>query len=266
MIKKLVTALFLLCTATLAYAQNNAPQSLEITADTDLIWDQARHLYQARGNAKAISGQMSVSAPLLEAAYDPAIGQQALTVIEAKGDDKNLVQLQSEAGLATAPRATYTLKTEEVVLHGPNITLDNATYKITAQKNITYSKTKNQAVATGNAQIFDKTNQRTLSAQTITAKFVQQQGKTTLQQATAQGGVQLKTAQEFITAQNGTYDAAQQIITLTGGVKITRGANQLNGEKATVNLKTGLSSLQSTGQGQRVRAMFYTNGGGGGAP
>jgi lipopolysaccharide export system protein LptA len=260
MMRLIFTYLLLFFVALPALAQNTSQQPLEITADTDLVWDQARHLYQARGNAKAVSGDMQLVAPLLEAAYDPKLGQQALVTIEAVGDTQNMVQLQSADDTAVAPRATYTLKTGQIMLHGPNVKLENPAYEITAQKNVTYSKAKNQAVATGNAQIFDKTNQRSLSAQTITAQFSQANGKALLQQAQAQGGVQVKTAAEFISAQSGTYNAGAQIITLVGNVKITRGPNQLNGEKAVVNLKTGQSSLQSAGK-QRVRAMFYPNGG-----
>ena len=258
---RLILICLLLCFAPLlAVAQTASPQPLEITADTDLVWDQARHLYQARGNAKAVSGDMVVVAPLLEAAYDPKLGQQALTTIKAVGDAQNMVQLQSAAGTATAPCATYTIKTQSVVLQGPNIKLDNAAYNLSAQKTVSYSKAKNQAVATGNALIVDKTNQRSLSAQTIIVEFTQIEGKNVLVQAQAQGGVVVKTAQELISAQSGVYNAKEQTINLVGNVKITRGANQLNGEKAVVNLRTGLSSLQGAGS-QRVRALFYPNGG-----
>ena len=258
---RLIATALLLCFAPLiAWAQNSAQQPLEITADTDLVWDQARHLYQARGNAKAVSGDMVVVAPLLEAAYDPELGQQALTTIKAVGDVQNMVQLQSAAGIATAPNATYTIKTQSVVLQGPNIKLDNLSYNLSAQKTVSYSTQSNQATATGNAQIFDKVNQRSLSAQIIIVEFAKVEGKNVLVQAKAQGGVVVKTAQELISAQSGVYNAKDQTINLLGQVKITRGANQLNGEKAVVNLRTGLSSLQGAGS-QRVRALFYPNGG-----
>ena len=41
---------------------------------------------------------------------------------------------------------------------------------------------------------------------------------------------------------------------LTGGVKITRGETQLNGERAEVNLNTGRSRLLSGGE--RVKGVF----------
>jgi lipopolysaccharide export system protein LptA len=42
---------------------------------------------------------------------------------------------------------------------------------------------------------------------------------------------------------------------LRGGVKITRGADQLNGDAAEIDLNTGVSRLLSSGSG-RVRGVF----------
>ena len=59
----------------------------------------------------------------------------------------------------------------------------------------------------------------------------------------ATGGVEVATPNEFVTGRRGTYYVAREVATLEGGVKITRGENQLNGEYAEVDLKAGVSRL-----------------------
>ena len=46
-----------------------------------------------------------------------------------------------------------------------------------------------------------------------------------------------------------------ELAILTGTVKVTRGKNQLNGDRAEVNMKTGVSRLLATA-GQRVHTLI----------
>ena len=48
------------------------------------------------------------------------------------------------------------------------------------------------------------------------------------------------------------------IARLAGGVRITRGQNQLNGDEAVVNMRTGVSTLSRTGAG-RVQGLVVPN-------
>ena len=48
------------------------------------------------------------------------------------------------------------------------------------------------------------------------------------------------------------------IARLAGGVRITRGQNQLNGDEAVVNMRTGISTLNRTGPG-RVQGLVVPN-------
>jgi lipopolysaccharide export system protein LptA len=75
------------------------------------------------------------------------------------------------------------------------------------------------------------------------------------------GNVLMSSDQSIARGEKGVYTVATGVAVLTGGVKITRGENQLNGEMAEVNLNTGVSRIlsggpQATGQGGRVRALF----------
>ena len=63
------------------------------------------------------------------------------------------------------------------------------------------------------------------------------------------------TNDEIVRSRTGTYDVDSGVVTLAGSVKITRGPSQLNGDRATVNLQTGVSELFS-GDGGKVRGLI----------
>jgi lipopolysaccharide export system protein LptA len=82
----------------------------------------------------------------------------------------------------------------------------------------------------------------------------------------AVGGVVITTPDEVARGERGVYFEDSGIATLTGSVKITRGKNQLNGDAAEVNLRTGISRIiNQPGKGGPVRALLVPekNDGGG---
>ncbi|MCC7046970.1 MAG: hypothetical protein IT562_09685 [Alphaproteobacteria bacterium] len=75
------------------------------------------------------------------------------------------------------------------------------------------------------------------------------------------GNVFMSSDQSIARSEKGVYTVSTGMALLSGGVKITRGENQLNGETAELNLNTGVSRILSGGAtasatGQRVRAIF----------
>ena len=69
------------------------------------------------------------------------------------------------------------------------------------------------------------------------------EGHLVLEQVDAEGQVEISTPTDFVTSDSGVYHVDKELAELTGGVKITRGETQLNGEYAEVNLATGVSRL-----------------------
>ena len=65
----------------------------------------------------------------------------------------------------------------------------------------------------------------------------------------ATGGVHVSTPTDIVTGNEGVYMVDEEKATVCGNVKITRDTNQLNGECAVVNMKTGRSTLQGGGTG-----------------
>ncbi len=79
-----------------------------------------------------------------------------------------------------------------------------------------------------------------------------------LQRVDAFGHVEVRTATEIIHADKGVYIPDTGIARLAGNVHLTRGQNQLNGDQALINLRTGVSTLVRD-PGQRVEGLVVPN-------
>ena len=79
-----------------------------------------------------------------------------------------------------------------------------------------------------------------------------------LQRGDAFGHVEVRTATEIIHADKGVYVPDTQIARLAGNVHITRGENQLNGDEALINLRTGVSTMVRR-PGGRVEGLVVPN-------
>ena len=65
----------------------------------------------------------------------------------------------------------------------------------------------------------------------------------------------ISTGKEIIKAERGTYDLKTEIVRIERNVRITRGENQLNGDRGVVNLKTGVSQIFSD-SGNQARGFL----------
>lgn len=239
---------------------SNSKAPVEISADDAIEWLRNEHVYRVRGNAVAKQGDTTIKADLLEAAYDPALGEQNIQTITATGH----VDIVNADRTITAEQGVYHVPTGELTLTGSNLRITSPTMTVTASQSLHYNRAENKASARGHAVI--KTPERTLKADQIDAWFDTKSNA--LSKATARGHVTIQTAQEILQADNADYNTVTQQAVMIGNVSLTRGQNHLQGAKAVVNLKTGVSQLfggdtnttTSTtvpGSGGRVRAIFF---------
>ena len=63
---------------------------------------------------------------------------------------------------------------------------------------------------------------------------------------------------DVVRGDRGVYSAATGMARLLGDVRITRGDNQINGQEAIVNMRTGVARLVST-PGARVQGLILPN-------
>lgn len=244
--------------ATLAGAQalstlggGNAPVTVE--ADNGIEWLRDARQYIARGNARATQGEVTVRADRLIASYrEAADGSTQIFQLEADGN----VRIASPTETAYGDRAVYDIDSQRMRLTGQDLRLVSAEDTVTARERIDYFQQEKRAVAVGDAVA--KRGDRTIRADTLTARFTEDKtGKQQLSRVDADGNVVITTPNEIARSRQAVYTVANETAVLSGDVKITQGKNQLNGQRAEVNLRTGVSRLLAGKGGDgRVKGIF----------
>lgn len=230
---------------------NNVPVTVE--ADNGIEWIRDSKTYVARGNAKAIRGDTQVTADVLRARYrEKPDGTSEIFRLIAEGN----VVIDTPRERASGDKAVYDLDKSNVLLTGRNLQFRSGQDLITARDSLEYWQESQVAVARGDA-VATRERQE-IRADALTAFFEKsKKGGTALSQVDADGNVVITTPEEVARGREGVYDAKKGTATLTGDVRITRGKNQLNGERAVVNLNTGVSRLLPAGKGGgRVKGLF----------
>jgi len=277
----LIYAIALLGLPAAAYAETmpgksgDAPSQIEITADQSLEYYQDAHIYVARGNAKAVRGDMVVEADLLtahERESPPGIrDQQQPKQKPAKAapnaDDtgaSNLDKLTAEGNVRiTDPRQRITgehavddLDKHVAVVTGKNLKYETEKETVTAKDSLEYWDEKKIAVARGNAVAIS--GDRHIESDVLTAEFrdAPNGGDQQLWKMTSEGHVVVITKGDVSRGDKAVYDVARDIAILTGHVRITRNdGTQLTGDVAESDFKTNQSRLLNQGHG-RVRALL----------
>jgi lipopolysaccharide export system protein LptA len=229
-------------------------QPIEITADNGIEWQQENMVFLARGNAKAVRGEVTVLADELRAYYrEQKEGGTEIWRLDAIGN----VRIKAAQDTAYGRHAIYQVDIGVLVLTGGKVKLVTSTDVITADKQIEYWEQKQMAVARGNALAVREN--RKLKAEVLAAYFRADRDKNEnkLFRVDAFDNVTIVTEQDTATADRGVYNVESGIATLTGSVKLTRGENVLTGCRAEVNMNTSVSNLYScpgAGVGPRERA------------
>lgn len=271
--------------ATSLYAQETRTP-VEIEADQAIEWvrdpiktDQGQYI--ARGNAVATQGAYKVKADILIADYrENKQGKTDVWRFTARGN----VVVTANGYRATADEAVYLIDTEQTTLK--NIKNANETVKpiivisedaeLRAYEEIYFSRQDNIIKAIGRPQI--KQGNRVLRANTLEGRLAQNasttdrsslagSGTLRLERVDAVGNVKIVSPDEVITGDKAWYNLDNDKAEITGAVKITRGSNQLNGDRAIIDLKKGTSQLVAkpnttqTGTDQpssgRVKGIFF---------
>ncbi len=227
-------------------------EPLEIFADDGIEWRREEKLYIAKGNAEARQGELTLYADVLRARYTGEGDSGDITQVEASGN----VRIISPDAKVFGQHGVYDIPRDVMRLTGKNLKLESGEDIVTANESLEYSPKIRKAVARGNAQVErfdpDKGTSNIVRADVLTATFAAD-GKT-LEVVNAYDNVEVLTPCEYIAADTAEYLVTQQLATMNGNVRITRGQNQLNGSEAEVNLETGISTLK--GGGGRVSGLL----------
>ncbi|WP_237217838.1 LptA/OstA family protein, partial [Falsiroseomonas oryziterrae] len=238
-----------------------------VTVDADRLV--AR--YRPRGGAQA-------QAPQPASGASPAAGSE-IWRLEAEGR----VRIASATERAQGERAVYDMDQAVMVLSGAGLSLDTPDQRIVARDSLEYWPQRRMAVARGGA-VVTTTDNRRVAADTLVAYFLEEPAAgqpgapaqapaqtqsrpagaaglpgpgegSRIDRVEAFGNVEIRTAEEVVRGERGSYSPQTGLARLVGGVRITRGDNQLNGQEAIVDLRSGVSRLVSA-PGERVQGLI----------
>ncbi len=268
---------------------------VEVTASEGMEWRQNEQVVVARGNARAVRGDVTVTADRLTAHYRrkasspgtaaPATppdtipapgaadtGNNEIYRLEADGN----VHIFTATDLAVGDRAIYDIDQAVLLLTGGALKITTPQQVIVARDSMEYWSQKHMAVGRGLASV-TTTDGRRLSADTLvgyttpgTAAPAATPAKTPragadplaasgkLQRVEGFGNVEVRTATETFRGQRAVYVADTSIARLAGNVRVTRGSSQLNGDEAIVNMATGIYTLKNA-PSNRVQGLVVPN-------
>lgn len=263
---KTVTAMFVAGTLAIGIPQFASAQSLnfggagsdlpiDVYAENGIEWQQDNSLFIARGDARAVRGQVEVLSDELRAYYrEGTTGQSEIWRLDAVGN----VRIVSNTETAYGNRAIYNADQQVLVIDGEKPRLESGKDILTATQQLEYWEAKRFAVARGNAIATREKKQ--VHADVLVAHFNQDaRGKSQVYRIDAYDNVRVKTETETAVGDRGVYNVNTGVAVLTGNVTMVRENNTLNGCRAEVNLNSGVSKLFACPNQQgsnRVRGTF----------
>jgi lipopolysaccharide export system protein LptA len=263
---------------------------IDITASEGIEWRQDQRQVIARGDARAVRGNVTVTGDRLIAFYrpkngaDPQPAQTGLTA-ESETGGNEIYRVEAEGHVviftptdrAQGDHAVYDIDQSVLVMHGHDLKLTTPNDVLTARDSLEYWSQKHMAVARGNAVVVTNDGRRVaadtlvayttdapppaagatpVAAKPATDDPLGASGK--LEKVEAYGNVSVRTVTDTATGDRAVYVPDTGIARLAGRVRITRGQNQVEGPEAEVNMKTGISRLLA-GTGGRVQGLVIPN-------
>ena len=137
--------------------------------------------------------------------------------------------------------------------HNTNADVDVAADRIEVQDRA------DRAIFSGN--VVAKQADLTLSAARVTVAY-SNAGGIEIQRIDASGGVTVRSPSETARGQFAIYDLNRRLITLLGGVTLTRGESQVRGGRLVLDLNTGRAVMDGGGAAARTGAAGTTTTGG----
>jgi lipopolysaccharide export system protein LptA len=223
---------------------------VEIDASEGIEWRRDENVYIARGNARAARGDTSISADSLVAHYrDDATGKTNIYMVEAVG---HVVVVSKDARIV-GDHAVYNLENGSAIITGSNLRASSKDQYLTARDSLEYWEKQGAVVARGKAVAADP--QQEVRADLLTGYFhLDKSGAKKLYQLEATGNVFITGKGSVARAAKAIYNVESNVAALEGSVKISRGKNQINGEHAVYNLKTGQAKI--TGGKAQVKTLL----------
>ena len=119
----------------------------------------------------------------------------------------------------------------------------------------------NRAILSGNVRITQA--EMTLAAARVTVAYTGKvtNGSPQASRIDASGGVTVTRPDQRASGSYGVYDVGRRTVIMLGGVKLTQGANTVNGNRLTINLDTGKAVIDGGGAVSSGAGGTTTSGG-----
>ena len=232
---------FFLCLFSLNLAM---AENLEIEASGFLEWDQEGKSYKANGNAIVSQGTRSMKANEIMAFYESEENRDIIR-IEAEGD----VSFTDSINSGYSEKLTYDLDTQIVSLSGDNSRFKSDQFVAEAKKFIQFNEITGELLLQKDAMILITGNRR-IEAQQIEILLTDGGDVSVIKALTT---VKLtENSGRIALANEAYYEAESGEINLIESVQIIDGKNQLQGDKALINMETGYSKIFSGEKNTRV--------------
>jgi lipopolysaccharide export system protein LptA len=265
------------------------PVPVQISAAQGITWSQDAQTVTATGGAKAVRGDVTVTADELVAHYvkKPGAsqppptgsgtaedgldqGNAQLTELDALGH----VHIYTATDNAWGDKAVYSVEQQVLVLTGHDLKLTTPQNTVTARDSIEYYAADRKAIARGNALIVSQDG-RAIAADVITGYFSnpaaggakpaagaspQTDESGNLKRVEAIGHVVIKTRTDTVTGDKGVYLPPTGEARIGGNVHVIHGPNELAGSDALINMKTGIATLLAA-PGGRVSGVILPGSG-----
>ncbi len=142
---------------------------IQVYADNGIDWQSDAHRVIAHGNAKAVRGDMTVTADTLTAYYRQGpTGGNEIYRLDADGN----VTITNPSDVATGVKGIYDLDKAVFVLHGNPAKLVTPTAEFTAVDALEYWEQQRLAVLRGHGTAVERAKAKTLAGDVVTAHFV----------------------------------------------------------------------------------------------
>lgn len=224
-------------------------QEVILTSEGGVEWNSNAKTMTAYDNAIVVRGDMALRANKIVAYYTED-EKKKTTIKRAKAFGNVIITTKEQ--VAYSDTADYDIPNSVIILKGNPVKMIAGDDEMTA-KVVELWQTKDVAIARN--KVVAKKDARVLEAEVVRAFFkndAKKGGKKEIEHFEAEENVVITTEKEKIEGNFGKYYPDKQEAYLEGDVKLSQGNSYIRGELATINMKTGISHLQTPSKNSKA--------------
>jgi lipopolysaccharide export system protein LptA len=222
-----------------ANAENILSNTIEITADKNMEWDQSENKILAYGGANVKSNNFTLKAGKIIGFYDGNIGKGNIKSLEAN-TNANFI---SEKATIKADQIDYDFINDLVEVKGRNIYMGLKEGSINADEKLTFKNRDQKILVYGNVKITIK-KKGEIKAQSVSID-TDENGSILILKASQNVEIFLIKLQQKVIADEAKFDIQSSKINFLGNVVLHQGKSFIRGDKAFIDLKNGISRISS---------------------